>query len=167
MAAVQWLDSCSAGAFLTARTGTKKRTCPLTRTDAVKNICGTTLFDGKLRPPHRMPTHPKPFHAGYASRHTGGPARPFSARPRRSICRFAAIGLSAIDTSRLLNDALCPGPNLCACAAGLISASTVLFSIACAFRDCKEGFCIFYVFLRQILPAGKQNGMMITADIRV
>ena len=52
--------------------------------------------------------------------------RPRSARPRRSICRFAATRVSA--------NAL----DLCACAAGLISASTVYSSIPFSFFDCQR-----------------------------
>lgn len=66
----------------------------------------------------QAPTRPKPANAGSASRNTCGLVPPRSARPRRSICRFAATGLSALS------------PALCACAAGLISASTVYHSVA-------------------------------------
>lgn len=90
---------------------------------------------------NRAPTRPQPANAGSASRNTRGGislAPPLSARPRRSICRFAAIGLSAIPRGK--------SRTLCACAAGLISVSTVSYSVARIGQECQYRSCFFLVF---------------------
>ena len=65
---------------------------------------------------------------------------PRSARPRRSICRFAATRVSA--------NAL----DLCACAAGLISASTVYISVAQAVRHVNHTHVFLMYFPGGISP---------------
>ena len=95
----------------------------------------------------RMPTHPKPANAGSASRNTHG----------KTIFRAP----SAVHLPVRCDQGFSLAPTLCACAAGLISASTVSHSIAWAKRQCKGLFCTFRVF------AAKQNRSVLNLSLLI